>query len=90
VPEAFILDQNYPNPFNPSTTIEYQVKLPAQFAVRVYDVQGRQVNTLVNKQHAAGTHTINWDATGLSSGTYFYRLEMNGQVLPAKKALLIK
>lgn len=90
VPDAFILDQNYPNPFNPTTTIEYQVKRPAQLAVRVYDVQGRLIETLVDRQHTAGQHTINWDASGLASGTYFYRLEMNGQVLPAKKALLIK
>ena len=90
VPDAFILDQNYPNPFNPTTTIEYQVKRPARLAVRVYDVQGRLIETLVDRQHAAGQHAINWDASGLASGTYFYRLEMNGQVLPAKKALLIK
>ncbi|HMB93059.1 MAG TPA: DUF4331 family protein [Rhodothermales bacterium] len=90
VPEAFILDQNYPNPFNPTTTIEYQVKRPAQLAVRVYDVQGRLIETLVDRQHTAGQHAINWDASGLASGTYFYRIEMDGRVLPAKKALLIK
>ncbi|MEM1094506.1 MAG: DUF4331 family protein [Bacteroidota bacterium] len=90
VPQAFILDQNYPNPFNPSTTISYQVSQAGPLAVRVYDLQGRLVQTLAEGNHTAGKHTVNWDATNMASGTYFYRIESNGQVLQAKKALLVK
>jgi hypothetical protein len=90
VPNAFILEQNYPNPFNPSTTIEYQVSRPGQVAIRVYDIQGRQVATLVNQDHGTGLHTVQWDASSLASGTYFYRIEAGGQTYEAKKALFIK
>ena len=90
VPDAFILNQNYPNPFNPTTTIEYQVQRAGNVAVRVYDVQGRLVNTLVDRDHSTGTHTLQWDASGLASGTYFYRIEAGGRSFKARKALLVK
>ena len=90
VPSAFILEQNYPNPFNPSTTIEYQVSKAGPVAIRVYDVQGRQVATLVDQDHATGLHSVQWDASSVASGTYFYRIEAGGQTFQAKKALLIK
>lgn len=90
VPDAYILEQNYPNPFNPSTTIQYQVSTPGTVAVRVYDLQGRLVETLANKEHATGVHSLQWDASTLASGTYFYRIEANGRAFQAKKALLIK
>ncbi len=89
-PEAFILDQNYPNPFNPSTEIKYRVTRAGQVAMRVYDLQGRLVSTLVDRQQEPGTYAVQWDASSLASGTYFYRLEVDGKALPAKKALLIK
>ena len=90
VPDAFILDQNYPNPFNPSTTIQYQVSRPGNVAVRVYDLQGRLVTTLADRDHTKGTHVLEWDASLLASGTYFYRIEANGRAYQAKKALLVK
>jgi hypothetical protein len=90
VPSAFILDQNYPNPFNPSTTIEYQVTRPANVAIRVYDIQGRQLATLVNSEHPVGNHQLSWDASSLPSGTYFYRLEADGKSIQTKQAILVK
>ena len=90
VPDAYILEQNYPNPFNPSTTIQYQVTAPGTVAVKVYDLQGRLVDTLVERDHDTGVHSLQWDASSLASGTYFYRIEANGRAYQAKKALLIK
>lgn len=90
VPNAFMLDQNYPNPFNPSTTISYQVTRPGNLAIRVYDLQGRLVSTLVNQEHPTGNHQLSWDASALPSGTYFYRLEAEGKSVQTKKAILVK
>ena len=90
VPRVFILEQNYPNPFNPATVIEYHVSQAGPLAVRVYDLQGRHVTTLVDQDHTPGTYTVEWNASGLASGTYFYRIEADGHALAAKKALLIK
>jgi flagellar hook assembly protein FlgD len=85
-----LLDQNYPNPFNPSTTIRYQVQHGGPVAVRVFDIQGRLVQTLVNKAHDPGTYSVTWDASHLASGSYFYRIEANGRILQTKQALLVK
>ena len=90
VPTAFMLAQNYPNPFNPSTNIQYTVNQPANVSITVYDLQGRVIRTLVNREHSVGTHQLQWDAGQLASGTYFYRLEADGQTIQTRKALLIK
>ena len=90
VPRAFILDQNYPNPFNPTTTIQYHVSQPGTIRLQVYDVQGRLIETLVDRQLSAGTYTAQWEAANLASGTYFYRIEANGQVFDTRQAILIK
>ena len=75
VPEAFALHQNYPNPFNPTTTISYSLAKTGRVQLRVYDVQGRLVRTLLDKTLAAGSYAQSFDASGLPSGTYFYRLD---------------
>ena len=75
VPEAFALHQNYPNPFNPTTTISYTLGRTGRVQLRVYDVQGRLVRTLLDKTMAAGSYAQSFDATGLPSGTYLYRLD---------------
>ena len=75
IPQAFALQQNYPNPFNPQTTIPYQLHRAEPVRLRVYDVQGRLVSTLVDKTQPAGRHTVSFDAGRLPSGVYFYRLE---------------
>ncbi|NBC18857.1 MAG: DUF1501 domain-containing protein [Bacteroidetes bacterium] len=75
VPEAFALYQNYPNPFNPRTTITYTLSAAAPVTLRIYDAQGRLVQTLVQGTRPAGPHAVRFDAGHLPSGTYFYRLE---------------
>jgi hypothetical protein len=71
----FELSQNYPNPFNPSTTIEYKVKKSGLVTVKIYNVLGVTVATLVNEKKSAGTYSVSWQPTNIASGVYFYRLE---------------
>ncbi|MDX1547718.1 MAG: T9SS type A sorting domain-containing protein, partial [Rhodothermales bacterium] len=75
IPASFTLHQNYPNPFNPQTTISYTLARSERVALRVYDVRGRLVQTLVDGTQPAGTHAIPFDGGHLPSGTYFYRLD---------------
>lgn len=75
LPTEFELYQNYPNPFNPSTTIRYDVREAVHVRVSVYDVTGRLVTELVNAQQPAGTHRVEWNASNLASGVYFYRID---------------
>ena len=89
LPERFALDQNYPNPFNPSTTIKYQLPNASYVNLTVYDVLGRQVSTLVNERRDAGVHEVKFDAAGLASGVYFYRLTA-GSYVDTKKLLLVR
>ena len=74
-PESFELDQNYPNPFNPSTRITYRLERSGRVRLAVYDVQGRHVRTLVDGSRPAGSHAESFDASGLPSGAYVYRIE---------------
>jgi hypothetical protein len=94
VPLEFQLDQNYPNPFNPSTTIEYNLRYNAKVKLTVYDLLGREVRVLVNKEQAAGTYQVTFDAANLAGGIYFYKLEAvseNGyRYVDMKKLILIK
>lgn len=89
IPKGFILEQNYPNPFNPSTTISYHVAKENFVNLRVFDMLGQEVTTLVSEQKSPGTYNVNWNASVLASGTYFYRLEVGGDIV-TKKAVLIK
>ncbi|QOJ28300.1 MAG: T9SS type A sorting domain-containing protein [Ignavibacteriales bacterium] len=88
-PEKFELSQNYPNPFNPSTTISYAIKFDGNVTLRVYDFTGNQVAELVNGVQQAGSYTVQFDASGLSSGVYFYTLSAPG-FNSTKKLTLIK
>ena len=75
VPESFVLDQNYPNPFNPSTTISYVLSNASSVSISVYDMSGRLVRKLSeNESQSAGAHEISFNADGLASGVYLYRL----------------
>lgn len=74
IPGQFSLGQNYPNPFNPVTTISYQLSAASHVTIKVYDVTGREVATLVAGEMHPGTYEVRFDAAGLASGTYFYRL----------------
>ena len=89
IPGAFLLDQNYPNPFNPSTTITYELPKTTVVGLRVYDLLGREVSVLVNEKRNAGVHEVTFDAVGLSSGVYFYRLQAGG-FTQTRKLCLIK
>ncbi len=89
IPEQFSLSQNYPNPFNPSTKISYELRVTNYVMLKVYDVLGNEVKTLVNEKQNAGTYEVSFDASNFSSGSYFYKLESNGYI-ETKKMLLIK
>lgn len=89
LPELFRLFQNYPNPFNPTTRIEYQIPNNEPVALKVFDILGREVETLVNEQQSPGTHHAEFDGINLTSGVYFYRLEA-GSFLRQRKMLLVK
>ena len=87
-PEGYALSA-YPNPFNPTTTIQYEVPATGPIKLDVFDVQGRRVASLVDHVQTAGRHTVLFDASDLSSGTYIYRLETEGHVL-TNTILLVK
>jgi len=74
-PTVFALDQNFPNPFNPSTKIQYQLPVETRVSLKVYDMLGREVATLVNEDRPAGYHEVRWIASNTASGVYFYRME---------------
>ncbi len=88
-PSSFKLSQNYPNPFNPSTKISFDIPESGNVSLIIYNVLGQQVKTLLNNFMEAGTHTINFNAEGLQSGLYFYRLESSG-LNEVKKMTLLK
>jgi hypothetical protein len=92
-PKRFTLEQNFPNPFNPSTSISFQLPAMSRVVLRVYDVLGREVVTLVNGTESAGMRTVTWNADGFASGVYFYRLEstpiVGGRVYVATKKLVL-
>lgn len=88
LPAEFQLQQNYPNPFNPSTAISYQLSAVSDVALKVYDVLGREVATLVNEKQYAGTHLVHFEDSSLASGGYFYRLTVNGYKATKKMVLM--
>ena len=88
VPESFVLHQNYPNPFNPSTTLAFTLPEAQHVRLSVFDMQGRQITELLNQQMGAGRHTVQFDATNLSSGTYMYRVQTPHAVQTQKMILL--
>lgn len=85
---SFSLEQNYPNPFNPVTAISYQIAKPENVTLKVYDIIGNEVATLVNEKQAAGKHTVNFDASNLSSGVYLYKIQVGSFVQTRKMTLL--
>ena len=89
LPKEFLLTQNYPNPFNPSTTIKYQIPELSFVTVKVYDVLGSEVATLINEEKPIGSYEIEFDATTLPSSIYFYRLQA-GAFVETKKMVLMK
>lgn len=78
VPTKFALSQNYPNPFNPTTNINYDLPFDSKVSIKIFDITGREITSLVNQLQTAGYHTINFNASNLSSGAYFYTITADG------------
>ncbi len=95
LPLHFALMQNYPNPFNPSTTIRFDISHSSFVTLKVYDVIGREVAALLNKNEKPGSYQINWNADGFASGVYFYRIQAgdskgSAKFIETKKLILLK
>ena len=88
-PVEFTLHQNYPNPFNPTTNFEFGIRQLQFVSLRICDVLGREVATIVNRTLPAGTYTRSWDANGIAGGVFFYRLEV-GKASVVKKLVILK
>jgi hypothetical protein len=89
IPEGFKLSQNYPNPFNPSTNIKFDIPENNNVTLKVYNVHGQEVAVLANGEYTAGSYMVNWNATGIASGVYFYTIQA-GSFTQTKKLLLVK
>ena len=88
-PSKFELGQNYPNPFNPTTTIPFNISENGFVEMKVYNIQGQVVATIINASMLAGRHEVTFDASGIASGTYYYKLTVDGTVL-TKRMIVIK
>ena len=86
---SFNLYPNYPNPFNPSTTISFTLSKSSHISLLIYDIHGREVESLIEGIQPAGSHSIEWNASNLASGVYFYRLTA-GEFIQTRKMILIK
>jgi hypothetical protein len=89
VPESFELYQNYPNPFNPSTVISFRLPVSSRVTLKLHNVLGQEVATLVDELKQTGEYKVVWNAAGVPSGVYFYRLQA-GSFIQTKKLLLVK
>jgi predicted GH43/DUF377 family glycosyl hydrolase len=88
IPTEFALEQNYPNPFNPSTTFRYSVPTQSKVVIKVFDVLGNEIATLMDEEKSVGTYELTWNAANLSSGIYFYQLKASDYVQTRKMILL--
>ncbi len=89
IPTVYELEQNYPNPFNPNTTIRYQIPQDGFVTLKIYDILGSEIATLVNEEKTAGRYEVNFNASSLSSGVYIYKIQ-SGSFINSKKMLLLK
>jgi len=89
LPNRYSLRQNYPNPFNPSTNIEFTLPKPEYVELKVYNILGKEVTTLVSNKLNPGNHTYQFNSKNLSSGIYFYRIE-TGDFQDVKKMILLR
>jgi photosystem II stability/assembly factor-like uncharacterized protein len=89
LPSDFYLNQNYPNPFNPTTIINYSIPKASFVTIKVYDILGREITTLVNEQKSPGNYNVQFNASRFSSGVYFYRMQA-GDFVQTKKLVLLK
>jgi hypothetical protein len=86
---SYYLSNNYPNPFNPTTSIQYAISSRQFVSLKVYDILGIEIETLVNEEKPAGVYELNWNAANLPSGVYFYRLQA-GEFVQTRKMILLK
>jgi hypothetical protein len=89
VPAVFLLRQNYPNPFNPATNIVFSLPRADYVTLKVYNILGQKVATLVNEKKEAGTYQVQFDGTALASGVYFYRITA-GEFVETRKLVLVR
>jgi hypothetical protein len=87
--EDFSISQNYPNPFNPSTTVRYNIPEKSFVTIKIYDILGKEVATLINEEKPIGNYTVKFDGSGLTSGIYFYQIKA-GNYVETKKMILLK
>lgn len=90
IPTTFSLQQNYPNPFNPSTTIEFSLPNSGHVVLKIFDLLGREVAILVDAPFTAGNYKVDWNASGVESGMYFYRIQVGNEFTQTKKLILMK
>ena len=90
IPKNFELQQNYPNPFNPVTKINFDISKSGFVSIKVFDMLGREVATLINTNLSAGSYNVNFDASTLASGMYLYNLSVNNKSIATKKMILSK
>lgn len=96
IAEDFVLKQNYPNPFNPSTVISYNLKTSGYVTLKIYNIEGKEIYTIVDQRQDHGSYSVTFDARlaerarNLSSGVYFYKLDVNGIFTDTKKMILNK
>ena len=90
IPNGFSLSQNFPNPFNPVTKINYELQITNYVSLKVFDILGNEVATIVNEKQNAGTYEVEFDGSNLPSGIYFYSLYLNQNLVETKKSLLTK
>jgi len=94
IPDVFALEQNYPNPFNPSTKIKFSLAADSKVSLTVFDILGQEVTGLISGNLAAGFHELEFDASNINSGVYFYRLDATGvdgtNFTSVKKMILTK
>ncbi|MBK7497788.1 MAG: T9SS type A sorting domain-containing protein [Ignavibacteriales bacterium] len=89
VVNEFALSQNYPNPFNPTTQIKFSIKESGLVSLKIFDILGTEVATLVNNEYPVGNYTVDFNAVGLASGIYFYKIQ-SGNFVETKKMILMK
>jgi hypothetical protein len=89
IASSFVLEQNFPNPFNPKTAISYKLSAISFISLKVFDLLGREISILVNEIQPSGKHTVKWNASGMPSGIYYYRLQV-GQYSETKRCVLVR
>ena len=89
LPESFSLDRAYPNPFNPTTTLSFAIPVDSEVSISVYNLQGREVSTLIDANMDAGYHSVIWNADSYSSGVYFVKM-VAGDFVNTQKLMLVK